>query len=87
MSVLGLCTLISRNDRPGVLNECVKEILPSMVLLFDGLKRAYAGMYNIEILPFVLPLMNIPMADNLNFRISLHLYPESYIPKIPPFYR
>lgn len=45
LCVLGLCTLLSMGQgRPPVLNECVNQIMPSMILLFDGLKRAYAGM-------------------------------------------
>lgn len=42
LCVLGLCTLISLSpERPPVLNECVDKIMPSLILLFDGLKRAY----------------------------------------------
>lgn len=44
MCVLGLCTLISMNPgRPPVLNECANQIIPSLILLFDGLKRAYVA--------------------------------------------
>lgn len=44
LCVLGLCTLLSMGQsRPPVLNECINQIMPSMILLFDGLKRAYAG--------------------------------------------
>lgn len=44
LCVLGLCTLLSMGqNRPPVLNECINQIMPSMILLFDGLKRAYAG--------------------------------------------
>lgn len=44
MCVLGLCTLISMNPgRPDVLNECSGQIIPSLILLFDGLKRAYVA--------------------------------------------
>ncbi|RXG69818.1 Importin-7 [Armadillidium vulgare] len=40
--VLGLCTLLQLGpERVPVLQECHKNILPSMVLLFQGLKRAY----------------------------------------------
>ncbi|XP_055947486.1 importin-7-like [Argiope bruennichi] len=43
MCVMGLCTLISTPQlRPKVNNEVVQKIVPSMLLLFDGLKRAYA---------------------------------------------
>lgn len=42
LCVLGLCTLISLPaPRPPVLSECTDKILPSLILLFDGLKRAY----------------------------------------------
>ncbi|KAL1456808.1 hypothetical protein WDU94_001509 [Cyamophila willieti] len=42
LCVLGLCTLISLPaPRPPVLSECGDKILPSLILLFDGLKRAY----------------------------------------------
>lgn len=39
---MGLCTLISlREIKPPVLNELSNRILPSIILLFDGLRRAY----------------------------------------------
>jgi hypothetical protein len=41
--VLGLCTLLTMgNSRPTAVNECASLIVPSLILLFDGLKRAYA---------------------------------------------
>lgn len=44
LCVLGLCTLISMGPaRPAAVNECAQQILPSLILLFDGLKRAYAA--------------------------------------------
>lgn len=42
LCVLGLCTILTLNRRPTALTEHSKDILPSMLLLFDGLKRAYA---------------------------------------------
>ncbi|XP_037934798.1 importin-7 isoform X2 [Teleopsis dalmanni] len=40
--VLGLCTLISLGDsKPQVLSEVSSQIIPALILLFDGLKRAY----------------------------------------------
>lgn len=40
--VLGLCTLLSLGDnKPPVLNELAAKVLPSLMLIFDGLKRAY----------------------------------------------
>lgn len=40
--VLGLCTLLSLGDnKPPVLNELAGKVLPSLMLIFDGLKRAY----------------------------------------------
>jgi hypothetical protein len=30
-------------NKPMALQECSKEVLPSLILLFDGLKRAYAA--------------------------------------------
>lgn len=42
MCVLGLCTLISLGDaKPPVLSEVAGKIIPNLILLFDGLKRAY----------------------------------------------
>lgn len=42
LCVLGLCTLISMGPaRPVAVNECATQIIPSIILLFDGLKRAY----------------------------------------------
>lgn len=44
LCVLGLCTLISAAPaHPGVVEECAQQIVPSLLLLFDGLKRAYAA--------------------------------------------
>lgn len=44
LCVLGLCTLISLGDgRPPVLSELSGRIIPALILLFDGLKRAYAA--------------------------------------------
>lgn len=43
LSVLGLCTLISLpGGKPPVLMELAPNIIPAMVLLFNGLTRAYA---------------------------------------------
>jgi len=42
MFVLGLCTLLSMTgDRPQVLTDEAHRILPSIILVFKGLKRAY----------------------------------------------
>lgn len=44
LCVLGLCTLISMGPaRPTAVNECSGQVIPSLILLFDGLKRAYAA--------------------------------------------
>ncbi|KAJ8666896.1 hypothetical protein QAD02_008558 [Eretmocerus hayati] len=44
LCVLGLCTIISMGpSRPAAVNECAQQIIPSLILLFDGLKRAYAA--------------------------------------------
>ncbi|XP_012218774.1 importin-7 [Linepithema humile] len=44
LCVLGLCTLISMTPaRPAAVNECATQIIPSLILLFEGLKRAYAA--------------------------------------------
>ncbi|XP_075546837.1 importin-7 msk [Dermacentor variabilis] len=42
MCVLGLCTLISQGSRPQALSEMAPQVVPSLLVLFDGLKRAYA---------------------------------------------
>lgn len=43
MCVVGMCTLLSTPSlRSKVNNEIVQKVVPSMLLLFDGLKRAYA---------------------------------------------
>lgn len=40
--VLGICRAISLGgDKPYVLGEVADEILPSLLLIFEGLKRAY----------------------------------------------
>lgn len=48
MCVLGLCTLINlnANSRPGIVNEIAPQIIPSALLLFDGLKEAYKSKAN-----------------------------------------
>ncbi|KAJ8967073.1 hypothetical protein NQ317_018654 [Molorchus minor] len=43
LCVLGLCTLISMPTKPPTLIEMAPKIVPSLILLFDGLKRAYAA--------------------------------------------
>lgn len=44
LCVLGLCTLITLDHpRPPVLSELCSRIMPALILLFDGLKRAYAA--------------------------------------------
>lgn len=44
LCVLGLCTLLTMSPaRPVAVNECASQIVPSLILLFDGLKRAYAA--------------------------------------------
>ncbi|XP_071034336.1 importin-7 isoform X2 [Parasteatoda tepidariorum] len=41
--VLGLCTLVSTPIcKTKISNDCLPKIIPSVLLLFDGLKRAYA---------------------------------------------
>ena len=40
--IIGMCTLITLgNAKPTVLSEVSNEIIPSLILIFDGLKRAY----------------------------------------------
>lgn len=29
--------------RPAAVNECAQQVIPSLILLFDGLNRAYAS--------------------------------------------
>lgn len=43
LCILGLCRLISMRDKPPALIEMAPKIVPSLILLFDGLKRAYAA--------------------------------------------
>ncbi|XP_069686580.1 importin-7 isoform X4 [Periplaneta americana] len=44
LCVLGLCTLLNSSAaRPIAVNECAAQIIPSLILLFDGLKRAYVA--------------------------------------------
>ena len=46
LSVLGLCSLLSMtNTRPQEVTAAAEEVLPAMLILFQGLKRAYASMY------------------------------------------
>lgn len=41
--MIGMCTLISLPQRPAILHELAPKVMPALVLLFDGLKRAYAA--------------------------------------------
>lgn len=44
LCVIGMCTLMSLQDaKPQVLSEVADKIIPSLILIFDGLKRAYAA--------------------------------------------
>uniref|UniRef100_A0A7N8XLP3 Importin 7 n=1 Tax=Mastacembelus armatus TaxID=205130 RepID=A0A7N8XLP3_9TELE len=42
MSILGLCALIDLEHRPQAVNQVASQLLPAAILLFSGLKRAYA---------------------------------------------
>uniref|UniRef100_A0A6Q2YGY5 Importin N-terminal domain-containing protein n=1 Tax=Esox lucius TaxID=8010 RepID=A0A6Q2YGY5_ESOLU len=42
MCVLGLCALIDLEQRPQAVNQVAGQLLPAAILLFNGLKRAYA---------------------------------------------
>ncbi|XP_071505004.1 LOW QUALITY PROTEIN: importin-7-like [Diadema antillarum] len=48
MCVLGLCMLLSLPNRPPVVHECANRFLPALLLLFQGLKRAYECRANME---------------------------------------
>jgi hypothetical protein len=44
LCVLGICTLISLGDgKPPVLSEVSDKIIPALILIFEGLNRAYAA--------------------------------------------
>ncbi|CAG9771004.1 unnamed protein product [Ceutorhynchus assimilis] len=43
LCILGLCTLIGMSQKPPALIEMAPKVVPSLILLFDGLKRAYAA--------------------------------------------
>ncbi|KAF7268557.1 importin-7 msk [Rhynchophorus ferrugineus] len=43
LCILGLCTLIGMDQKPPALIEMAPKVIPSLILLFDGLKRAYAA--------------------------------------------
>uniref|UniRef100_A0A7N6AJ35 Importin N-terminal domain-containing protein n=1 Tax=Anabas testudineus TaxID=64144 RepID=A0A7N6AJ35_ANATE len=42
MCILGLCALIDLEHRPTAVNQVAGQLLPAAILLFNGLKRAYA---------------------------------------------
>ncbi|XP_041929770.1 importin-7 isoform X2 [Alosa pseudoharengus] len=42
MCVLGLCALMDLEQRPQAVSQAVSQLLPAAILLFNGLKRAYA---------------------------------------------
>ena len=61
MFVLGLCTLLSMSGgRPPVLNDEAHRILPSLILVFKGLKRAYECKMS-TFLDFISVLFVIPI--------------------------
>jgi importin-7 len=46
LCVMGLLTLMALSpNRPIAVNEHANQIVPSMLMLFDGLNRAYSSMY------------------------------------------
>lgn len=47
MFVLGFCALMDlpKEMRPQALLECSPQILPALLVLFSGLKRAYESKY------------------------------------------
>jgi len=50
MFVLGLCTLLSMTGgRPQVLTDEAHRLLPSIILVFNGLKRAYECMFSLAL--------------------------------------
>uniref|UniRef100_A0AAQ4QTP5 Importin N-terminal domain-containing protein n=1 Tax=Gasterosteus aculeatus aculeatus TaxID=481459 RepID=A0AAQ4QTP5_GASAC len=42
MCILGICALIDLEHRPQAVNQVAIQLLPAAILLFNGLKRAYA---------------------------------------------
>lgn len=49
MWVVGMCTLITMGDaKPQVLSEVCSEIIPALIMIFDGLKRAYEARADAE---------------------------------------
>uniref|UniRef100_A0A668UMC4 Importin N-terminal domain-containing protein n=1 Tax=Oreochromis aureus TaxID=47969 RepID=A0A668UMC4_OREAU len=42
MCILGLCALMDLEHRPQAINQVASQLLPAAILLFSGLKRAYA---------------------------------------------
>ena len=45
--VLGMCSLlmIPSKDRPANVNMLAQQFLPSLILIFKGLKETYDGMF------------------------------------------
>ncbi|CDW56066.1 importin 7 [Trichuris trichiura] len=41
MCLFGLCAIAQLRDRPPVINEVARSIIPSCIVLFEGLQRAY----------------------------------------------
>lgn len=62
LCVLGLCALLSMGpQKPQAVNECASQFIPCFLLLFDGLKKAYAGnlvVYLYYLMLFVLVSFN-----------------------------
>ncbi|XP_065333420.1 importin-7 [Cloeon dipterum] len=46
LSVLGLCMIMQNPSRPFEVSQCAPKILPALLVLFDGLKRAYLAKSN-----------------------------------------
>ncbi|XP_045465095.1 importin-7 [Harmonia axyridis] len=43
MCVIGICTMISLPNKPPTLIEEAQKIVPSLIMIFEGLKRAYTA--------------------------------------------
>ena len=79
--VLGLCTLLSISGGPQLLNEEAHRILPSLILVFKGLKRAYECKISRTLLQLMTLLshQNLPWVTSGAVRIGpLHFLARHY---------
>lgn len=83
LCVMGLLTLMSLSpNRPIAVNEHANQIVPSMLMLFDGLNRAYNSKHD-QFYFFMKYLVKILIKhENVSNSIIIYSYIVNMLPKI-----